>query len=262
MPDDLRAAFIFVPHGDPPPLEWMKQHPGWIKIPALLVPHEISEDERRHAVADFQAGRQYRAGVEDDMPPEPVGAPIVRRHERPARSTDPGVVVHLPDGRPIPDKYDAEHRLRAPVSSLDEVAKAGRETGENYRLMLKFGSDGNILLQQNPLEAISYLGFSLLRDIGHGGRFDYQRQGSYVTGWTQLPQFRDVSNFDVGLYCQQAGLSEDETLRLAGLFAFFRSRNHKPDNTYGLDDQTREFIQEGYAAGASGAYGRPPQSND
>jgi hypothetical protein len=37
---DLQAAFIFVKHGDPPPLDWMAAHPGWIKIPAVMIPRE------------------------------------------------------------------------------------------------------------------------------------------------------------------------------------------------------------------------------
>jgi len=38
-------------------------------------------------------------------------------------------------------------------------------------------------------------------------------------GFTQLRQFRDVSNFNVGLYMQQAGFTLDETLSIAGGFA-------------------------------------------
>ncbi len=34
---DLRTPFIFVPHGDPEPLEWMAAHPGWVKFPATMV---------------------------------------------------------------------------------------------------------------------------------------------------------------------------------------------------------------------------------
>lgn len=37
--DDLETPFIFVPHGDPEPVEWMARHPGYVKIPATFVPH-------------------------------------------------------------------------------------------------------------------------------------------------------------------------------------------------------------------------------
>jgi len=37
-PDDLVVPFIFVPHGDPEPTEWMARHPGWVRFPATLVP--------------------------------------------------------------------------------------------------------------------------------------------------------------------------------------------------------------------------------
>jgi hypothetical protein len=36
--DDLDAPFLFVAHGDPPPTEWMARHPGWIQVPATMVP--------------------------------------------------------------------------------------------------------------------------------------------------------------------------------------------------------------------------------
>jgi hypothetical protein len=36
--DDLHLPWIFVPHGAPEPTEWMAEHPGWIKIPATMVP--------------------------------------------------------------------------------------------------------------------------------------------------------------------------------------------------------------------------------
>ena len=37
-PGDLQTPFLFVPHGDPPPLDWMARHPGWVKFPATMVP--------------------------------------------------------------------------------------------------------------------------------------------------------------------------------------------------------------------------------
>jgi hypothetical protein len=57
--------------------------------------------------------------------------------------------------------------------------------------------------------------------LGQGGTFDYQRRryNSGKNGYTQLRQFRDVSNFNVGLLCQQAGLSRWATLRIAGEYA-------------------------------------------
>lgn len=39
MPDDLELPFIFVPDNAPEPVEWMAQHPGWVRIPATRVPH-------------------------------------------------------------------------------------------------------------------------------------------------------------------------------------------------------------------------------
>src|SRR6185312_4329434 len=37
---------IFVPHGDPEPVEWMAQHSGWVKFPAVFVPHAVQTRDR------------------------------------------------------------------------------------------------------------------------------------------------------------------------------------------------------------------------
>ncbi len=37
-PDTIRIPFIFVPHGHPPPTEWLRDHPEAFRIPAIFVP--------------------------------------------------------------------------------------------------------------------------------------------------------------------------------------------------------------------------------
>jgi hypothetical protein len=98
------------------------------------------------------------------------------------------------------------------------------------------------MVQSNPESAegaIGYLALTLDEYLGHGGTFDYQRKGNMITGYTQLRQFRDVSNFSVGLFFQQAGLTLDEALGFAGAYAHFLSSNAKPDQPDRLDPETR-----------------------
>lgn len=92
--------------------------------------------------------------------------------------------------------------------------------------------------------------------IGQGGEFDYQRKAAVggKDGFVQLRQFKNVSNFNVGLYMQQAGFPLEATLGIAGWYAERNSSNYQPDEPYGLDPQTREFIEQGHAIGASGAF--------
>jgi hypothetical protein len=102
------------------------------------------------------------------------------------------------------------------------------------------------------------LDVDLGKAVGTGGSFDYQRMGPQsdvlTGGFQQLPQFRDVSNFNVGLYAQQASMSLDDTLKTAGDFARHFSSNASPNSPYGLAPQTAEFIKAGWQAGASGAF--------
>jgi len=74
----------------------------------------------------------------------------------------------------------------------------------------------------------------------------------------QRPQFRNISNINVGLYGQQAGLSREELLTIAGTFAGAKSNNSNFKEPYGLDPKTRQFIELGYQLGASGKFDKNP----
>jgi hypothetical protein len=167
-----------------------------------------------------------------------------------------GVPVQLPNDETIPDPKSPTGKLMAPMSDLSHVAAAGRETGTLFRQML---SDPN-----SAEHAYAYLIGALYDHLGHGGKFDYQRKGPQLLGelfpslFTQLRQFRNVSNFNVGLFCQQAGLSLEETLELAEGYASARSGNFDPTQPHGLVARNRHFIEEGFRAGQSGVFDSRP----
>lgn len=107
--------------------------------------------------------------------------------------------------------------------------------------------------------AAPFLTTAIASAVGTGGRFDYQRQGSYFTGFTQYRQYRDVANFNVGLFMQQTGIySKREALQIAGKFAGGFSSNARPSEPFGLDPRTAFWISMGYDMGALGAYGKAP----
>lgn len=160
-----------------------------------------------------------------------------------------GTAAQLPNSQTIPDPTSPTKVLMSPVADLSAVAAAGRQTGATYREILND--------PETAPGAIPYLIASLGTNVGQGGTFDYQRQGNRITGYTPLPQFRDVSNVNVGLFSQQAGLTLNETLTTAGKFASAFSSNARPDQPYGLDPKTAQFITEGFNIGQSGMFGRP-----
>jgi hypothetical protein len=137
----------------------------------------------------------------------------------------------------------------SPVADLSAVAAAGRDTGATYRSLLSS--------PDTAPGALPYLVENLSANLGHGGLFDYQRKGNLLTGYTQFRQFRDVSNFNVGLFCQQAGMTLDETLSVAGKYAHILSSNARPDEPHGLDADTARFIAAGFNIGQSGAFNQP-----
>jgi hypothetical protein len=204
-------------------------------------PDDLSEAGASHAnhiLADGPAPTQFVQGPAP-KPPGNVG--------RASNSSEQGVAVLLPNGLTVPDAYSVTGHMMSPVIDLAPVAAAGRRTGQMYQTMLSSpeGSGG----------ALPYLATTVLTNIGQGGVYDYQRQGNHLTGFAQLRQYRDVSNFNVGLFCQQAGLPLEEVLGAAGRYARIFSGNAKPDQPYGLDSRTADFIKSGYAVGQSGVFG-------
>lgn len=134
----------------------------------------------------------------------------------------------------------------APTQDLRPVAKAGRELKQHFDAQVSSLFDA----ENAGTEFLLGLGLAL----GHGGAFDYQRTGSYMLGYKQRHQFWDVSNFNVGLFCQQAGLSLDMALQITGQYARRLPSNFRPDQPFGLDPRVRSFIELGFSAGASGQF--------
>jgi len=133
------------------------------------------------------------------------------------------------------------------TADLSSVARAGRSTGETYHWLLR-DADASA-------GAIPFLIHSLWNNLGQGGHFDYQRIPNSVTGYTHRPQFVHISNFNVGLFAQQAGLTLDEAHNFAGMYARFKSGNADASKPYGLSEDQYKFIEAGYKAGMSGLYG-------
>jgi hypothetical protein len=195
-------------------------------------------------VAQHQELAEARRGIAPNVEPVP-GSPEFRA----AHLDAVGEVVHLPDGTTIPDENSPTGYVMAPDTDLAKVAAAGRRVGERFVSVL---SNPNF-----APGAILTLGSGLGALVGQGGIYDYQRRGNRITGYLQLPHFRNISNVNVGLAGQQAGLSLDELLRISGLFAQAASSNSDPSDPYGLSAQTRRYIETGYEIGRSGAFGPP-----
>ena len=184
--------------------------------------------------------------------PEPlpeVDNPSAKTNPKPSEGTP----VILPNGKTVPNEYAPAGVLMSPFANLDDVAAAGRAA---FRA-------GLVNWLKNPLkveEAIEY-GVELIRkDLAQGGRFDYQRLliPDSVPDYLQLPQFRDVSNFNVGLFMQQVGFPLWATMLIAGKYAEKYSSNYRPDKRDGLDPRTRAWIERGYEAGESGLFNSAP----
>ena len=151
----------------------------------------------------------------------------------------------------------------APFNDLDRVAAAGRDVGR-HALEALCSSGGNVNEAKRVARELTkpYL--------AQGGLFDYQRRPyeKGKDGYTQLRQFRNVSNINVGLFLQQTfrtitfgthiKLDKDYALQIAGEYARENSSNYRPDQPYGLDPETRKFIELGYDIGLNGQH-EPPR---
>ncbi len=211
-------------------------------------PEPVTEPQGVKASNDVP-GKEETAGNADEATSgtAPQGRGIAPRIEPASGSPEFGTIVVLASGSRIPDDSSPTDFVMAPVDNLDGVAAAGRRAGESYRAL---PNQPATAAQAAPF-LVGVLGGSL----GHGGTFDYQRKGNSIAGVTQLRHFRNISNVNVGLFGQQAGLTLDEVLTIAGDFAGVFSRNAKPDEPYGLDPKTRGFTEVGYRLGESGLFG-------
>jgi hypothetical protein len=162
-----------------------------------------------------------------------------------------GEIVVLPDGSTIKDEESPTGYIIAPMSKSDlrDVAAKGRRIGEAYRATLAN--------PETSAGAFPYLALELGRHLGHAGTYDYQRSGNMITGYTQYPRFRPIANVNVGLLGQQAGLTLEEVLNIAGTFAGLRSSNANSNAPYGLDSQPLRYIKRGYEIGQSGVFAPP-----
>lgn len=159
-----------------------------------------------------------------------------------------GHPVILPNGSTIADPNSDAGYLMSPVADLRPVAAAGRRARQQAEEML-----------QNPETAAGaspYLYAAAGMNVGQGGLFDYQREGNHVTGFRQYPHFRNVSNFNVGLFAHQAGWSLDHALKVSGAFSAVAGTPDY-DQPYYLKERTAEFIRKGFEAGASGIFDPP-----
>ncbi len=166
-----------------------------------------------------------------------------------------GVPVVLPNGKTVPSEYSRTGVLMSPFADLRDVAAAGRKAFWDVA--------GHALTNPFSIEDARKYGRELVRrELGQGGRFDYQRlwiPDQTTADYLQLPQFRDVANFNVGLFMQQIGVfNRKEVLKIAGDYAKEHSSNYRPDQDYGLDPRTRVWIERGYDAGESGMFTDAP----
>lgn len=155
--------------------------------------------------------------------------------------------AQLGNGSSISDPWSKSGYVAAPKgTSLADVANAGQDL-----------ANGISRLADNPLTAaavIPRLFAGLGTAVGQGGTFDYQREGSLNSGYVQHREFRDISNVNVGLFAQQAGLTKEQTLVISGAFAWAFSSNASTSQPYHLDERTRYFIEIGYGIGAAGTF--------
>jgi hypothetical protein len=110
--DELRIPFLFVPHGDPFPTEWVREHPDYVRIPAIMLPRGTGCMSYEQACAWLQAREQEKvqreAQAEIDRAPVSgfgrsyaMGAPPMVR--RPGRMMRGGPPPKYPGGWGAPE---------------------------------------------------------------------------------------------------------------------------------------------------------------
>jgi hypothetical protein len=163
----------------------------------------------------------------------------------------PGEKLVLSNSKVVVDPKSPTGYVMTPFNDLKSVvaaAKRAKEEHPDWDFSTTLSNASALMNDKTraELEAV------LRANLGHGGTFDYQRR-AYAPGkdgFTQLRQFRSISNINVGLFCQQLGLPLSETLALAGYFAVKNSSNRDLTRPpYFLDADTEKYIRTGYDIG-------------
>jgi hypothetical protein len=164
--DDLESPMIFVPHGAPEPLDWMRSHPGWVKFPATFRPRAQSAENpspsgsatgqaplrpARRPFAAFPPGSR-RPG--EAAPPDTLPNPDVHGLARSlAVMGDPSRALHPVSSQDMTDRF---RNWRSPDGILAEQAGASSISG------YKSGADlaeligrGLIALEPSPGDALA-----------------------------------------------------------------------------------------------------------
>lgn len=158
--------------------------------------------------------------------------------------------VTLPNGDHIEDPQSPTGYVMAPFPRLESVVKAAR------RARAEILAAASISPTAAPLVVAEMMFEALHHNVDHGGDFDYQRQANKDQrgGFVQLRQFRNISNVNVGLFCQQVGLPREMALTISGIFAVLLSSNRNVDAPYLLDKDTKKYIDIGYDLGEKGLF--------
>ena len=184
-----------------------------LALAKLALKAGFNRDQQRVPVGQYGGGRWADNGAGESG--------VATDAQLGSQKLTQGSHVVLPNGKMVANPYSNTGYLAAPVPDLSPVADAGRQAGALYQQMLN-SPDTDI--QQGALPQFVS---SIDAAVGQTGTFDCQRSGNRLTGLIQFPEFRDVSNFNGGLYMQQTGqFSEDDTLSLAGTFARYFSSNY------------------------------------
>ena len=70
--DEIKLPFIFVPHGEPEPTEWLHRHPDYIKLPATFMPRARG-DRQADPVAGVPPPAQRNSAGEPAASSNPDG---------------------------------------------------------------------------------------------------------------------------------------------------------------------------------------------
>ncbi len=162
-----------------------------------------------------------------------------------------GAPVRTPHGELIPDSPTGFLMSPPSAPNLEKVAEAGRALGKLVWAISKSAPP-----PVGGLAAFGTLAVGLGINLGFAGRFDYQREGTFFGGYVQHTQFRAISDVNVGVFGQQAGLTKGELLFIAGLFARAGSSNATWQYPF-LHPKTKSYIEQGYELGASGVFNTP-----